>query len=120
MEQPWVGDICWGRRDEGIDALQAILKRMPHLRNTKTDGVKIGKDKHDNVKRDPTKRFWMGMDFLSNVFGIRNRACHTGEAIVMSAFIRFITKWDRQFGPGMGMKSLYLCVWKLILRKVIL
>ena len=50
----------------------------------------------------------MAMDFLTNLFGISNRACHTaladcdGEAIVMSAFIRFIAKWDRQKRTGNG------------------
>ena len=92
--------------------MQAVLKRMPHLRNSKTNGVKIGEDRHKHGKegrkrkceRDPTKRFSMAMDFLTNLFGIGDHARHTaladcdGEAIVISAFIRFIAKWDHQFG----------------------
>ena len=96
-------------REDGINAIEAILKRMPHLKNSKTNGVMIGEDRHKRAKdrskceRDPAKRFSMAMDFLTNLFGIGDRACHTaladcdGEAIVMSAFIRFIAKWDRQF-----------------------
>jgi hypothetical protein len=107
---PELAVFAMAGRHDGIDAMQAVLKRMPHLRNSKTNGVKIGEDKHkhgkgsDKSERDPTKRFSMAMDFLTNLFGIGDRARHTaladcdGEAIVISAFIRFIAKWDRQFG----------------------
>jgi hypothetical protein len=50
--------------------MQSILKRMSHLRNAKTKGIKI------NVKgdRDITRRFSMAMDCLTPIFGMRSSA----------------------------------------------
>ena len=94
---------CWGSpelpifaeagRDDGIDAMQSILKRMSHLKNAKTKGIKI----------DITRRFSMSMDCLTPIFGMRRSAHHTalldcdGEAVVITAFIRYIAQFDYIF-----------------------
>jgi hypothetical protein len=85
-------------RDDGIDAMQAILTRFPQLKNAKTNGVKI-----DGSPRDSTKRFSMAMDCLTSIFGMRSRAYHNaiddimGEAVVITAFVRFISQFDDMY-----------------------
>lgn len=75
-------------RDDGINAMQAILTRFPQLRNAKSKGVKI-----DGSPRDMTKRFSMAMDCLTSIFGMNDRAYHNaiddimGEAINITAYV---------------------------------
>ena len=86
-------------RDDGIDAMQAILTRFPQLRNAKTKGVK----KIDGLTRDITKRFSMAMDCLTSIFGMRSRAYHNaiddimGEAVVITAYVRFTAQFDDMY-----------------------
>jgi hypothetical protein len=83
-------------RDDGIDAMQAILTRFPQLKNARTKGVK----KTDGLTRDSTKRFSMAMDCLTSIFGMNSRAHHNaindimGEAVVITAYTRFISQFD--------------------------
>jgi len=82
-------------RDDGIDAMQAILTRFPQLRNAKTKGVKI-----DGTTRNITKHFSMAMDCFTSIFGMRSRAYHNaiddimGEAVAITAYVRFISQFD--------------------------
>jgi hypothetical protein len=94
---------CWGTpelqifeeagRGDGFDACEMLKTVFPQMRFASSKGI----DGNKNM------RFSCSMDFLTNVFGMRESAFHSaemdcrGEAVVISAFIRYIAAFNELF-----------------------
>ena len=92
---------CWGSPEfdffraadgsDGFDVREAILQVLPGMRYL--------------ASADVTRRFSLSMNLLTPLFGLRHAPYHTaladceGEAVVITAFIRYISRSQRMPPP---------------------